>query len=167
MMLLKRILKIWINYAKSQLILILFIGILTYVYAKAIGIPYPLVMAVLAAIGEGVSQIGPILATVPPVVFALWKGSSILSIPNWGFALIVAAGYILIQQLENWIIKPKLIGSMLDLHPLLALIGMTAAGIFFGIPGVLLAIPVMVTIREAIHYFFYEDRNLPKKDQIK
>ena len=158
----KRIIRIWINYLKSQLILMVFIGVLTYLFVKVVGLPYALIMAMLATIGEGISQIGPILAPVPAVALAFWKGSTVLDVENWLFALIILAGYVLIQLLENWIIKPKIVGSMLNLNPILALIGMAIGGLIFNVPGVLLAIPVMVTIREIVKYFFYEDRKSSK-----
>ena len=158
----KRLIQIWVNYLKSQLVLMVFIGVLTYLFARMVGLPYALLMATLATIGEGISQIGPILATITAVIVALLKGSTVLNVENWIFALIILAGYILIQLLENWIIKPKVVGSMLNINPWLALIGLIIAGAIFGIPGVLLVTPVMVSIREIVHYFFYENRNPPQ-----
>jgi predicted PurR-regulated permease PerM len=152
----KRLIQIWVNYLKSQLVLMVFIGVLTYLFARVVGLPYALLMATLATIGEG------ILATITAVIVALLKGSTVLNVENWIFALIILAGYILIQLLENWIIKPKVVGSMLNLNPWLALIGLIIAGAIFGIPGVLLVTPVMVSIREIVHYFFYENRNPPQ-----
>lgn len=157
----KRLIRIWVNYLKSQMVLMVFIGVLTYLFAKMVGLPYALLMATLATIGEGISQIGPTFATVAAVVAAVSKGSTVLNVENWVFALIILAGYILIQLLENWIIKPKVVGSMLNINPWLALIGQIIAGAIFSIPGVLLVIPVMASVREIVHYFFYENRSFP------
>lgn len=157
----KRLIRIWVNYLKSQMVLMVFIGVLTYLFAKMVGLPYALLMATLATIGEGISQIGPIFATVAAVAAAISKGSTVLNVENWVFALIILAGYILIQLLENWIIKPKVVGSMLNINPWLALIGQIIAGAIFSIPGVLLVIPVMASVREIVHYFFYENRSFP------
>ena len=153
-----RILKIWGNYLKSQFVMMLFIGVLTYVVARLIGLPHALILAVIAGICEVIPNIGPVIATIPAGIIAYFQGSTVLTIENWLFALLTVLLYWLIQLAENWLIKPKIIGSMLNLSPLLALIGMTGFGLAFGVPGVLLAIPVMVSIREIVHYYFYEDR---------
>ncbi|GAP41564.1 AI-2E family transporter [Flexilinea flocculi] len=157
-MLLKRILKIWINYLKSQLVLMVFIGVITYIVGKMVGLSDTLVLSIVAGVGEGIVQIGPIAATIPAVVIAYIKGSSVLSVENWLFALIIIAIYILIQMFENYILKPKIVGDAVNMHPILSLVGMTIFGILLGIPGLIFAIPVMATAREIIHYLFYEER---------
>jgi predicted PurR-regulated permease PerM len=157
-MLLKRILKIWINYLKSQLVLMVFIGVITYIVGKMVGLSDTLVLSIVAGVGEGIVQIGPIAATIPAVVIAYIKGSSVLSVENWLFALIIIAIYILIQMFENYILKPKIVGYAVNMHPILSLVGMTIFGILLGIPGLIFAIPVMATAREIIHYLFYEER---------
>ncbi|NMB93589.1 MAG: hypothetical protein GYA26_05145, partial [Flexilinea flocculi] len=63
-MLLKRILKIWINYLKSQLVLMVFIGVITYIVGKMVGLSDTLVLSIVAGVGEGIVQIGPIAATI-------------------------------------------------------------------------------------------------------
>jgi predicted PurR-regulated permease PerM len=157
-MLLKRILKIWINYLKSQLVLMVFIGVITYIVGKMVGLSDTLVLSIVAGVGEGIVQIGPIAATIPAVVIAYIKGSSVLSVENWLFALIIIAIYILIQMFENYILKPKIVGDAVNMHPILSLVGMTIFGILLGIPGLIFAIPVMATAREVIYYLFYEER---------
>ena len=157
-MLLKRILKIWINYLKSQLVLMVFIGVITYIVGKMVGLSDTLVLSIVAGVGEGIVQIGPIAATIPAVVIAYIKGSSVLSVENWLFALIIIAIYILIQMFENYILKPKIVGDAVNMHPILSLVGMTIFGILLGIPGLIFAIPVMATARVIIHYLFYEER---------
>ncbi|MEL7568761.1 MAG: AI-2E family transporter [Bacillota bacterium] len=155
-MLLKRITGIWINYLKSQLVLMVIIGVLTYIFGKLIGLPNIFLLSVIAGVGEGIPQIGPMIATIPAVIIAFTKGSTVLSIENWLFAVLVVALYWLIQQLENWLIKPKIVGDAVDIHPLISLIGTIAFGAIFGVPGMILAIPVIATVREIIRYY-YED----------
>ena len=157
-MLLKRVLKIWINYLKSQLVLMVLIGVMTYVVGKLVGLPNAFVLSVVAGVGEGIVQIGPIAATIPAVAIAYLKGSSVLPVENWVFALIILSIYIFIQMIENYLLKPKIVGDAVDIHPILSLVGMTIFGMLLGIPGLIFAIPVMATAREIIHYFFYEER---------
>lgn len=154
----KRILKIWWDYLKSQFVMMLFIGVLTYLVAKLIGLPQALILAMIAGICEVVPNIGPVIATIPAAIIAYLQGSTVLTIENWLFALLTVFLYWLIQVVENWLIKPKIVGSMLNISPFLALIGMTVFGLAFGVPGALLATPVMVSVREIVHYYFYEDR---------
>ena len=135
------------------------IAALTYVFGRIIGLPNIFILSVIAGVGEGIPRFGPVLASIPAAVIAFINGSTVLDIENCLFALLVIGMYWLIQQLENWLIQPKIVGDAVEIHPLIALVGMTFFGAVFGIPGLLLAIPIMATVREVIHYYFYEDHH--------
>jgi hypothetical protein len=112
--------------------------------------PGALIFAILAGLLEVVPNLGPILAMIPAVIVALIQGSDVmrdLGINNLGFAAITVGIYFLIQQLENNILVPRIIGDSVNLHPIIVIcavaVGLTTAGIL----GALMAPPVAASFR--------------------
>ena len=148
--LLRRIGRVWQAFLRGQLILSLTVGAATYVALIIVGMPGALIFAILAGLLEVVPNLGPVLAMIPAVIVALIQGSDImrdLGINNLGFAAITVGIYFLIQQLENNILVPRIIGESVNLHPIIVIcavaVGLTTAGIL----GALLAPPVAASFR--------------------
>lgn len=99
-------------------------------------IPLPLVNAILAGLLAIIPYIGAILSVLPPMALALlvapWK------------ALAVLVLYVLIQQVEGNFVTPLVMQQQVSLLPALTLAIMTAFGLFFGLLGLFLALPIVV-----------------------
>src|SRR3989344_8170812 len=104
------------QWLRSQLLLGVVVGILVFIALTLLGVRYALFLALLAAIFELIPVIGPILAAVPAVFFAL------LSSPVLG--LIVAVVYTIIQQLESHVLVPLLMRRVVGLNPLVVVIAL-------------------------------------------
>jgi predicted PurR-regulated permease PerM len=152
--LVERLIRVWSSFMRGQLSLMAVMGVLTYLLNLLLGTPYPLFLGVLAGLLEIIPNLGPILATIPAVIFALVFGSSYLPVSNFMFALIVIAGYILLSFIENQYLVPKIMGDAVELHPLVVIIGVVIGGATFGILGILLATPVISTIKEIVGYLY-------------
>ena len=122
---------IWL---RAQLTLMAIIGVITYLVLVAIGMPYALVLAIIAALTEFIPYIGPLLGAVPAVIFA----SSISPL----MILLVAAAYYLIQLFENNIIVPKIMEKALGLSPVVSILVFLVGARLAGIAGAILAIPL-------------------------
>ena len=120
-LLLSRIGNLWLAFVKGHLLLALVIGALTWVVGSAIGLPGALWLGVVAGMLEPIPSLGPLVASVPAIVVALWQGSNVLPVRNWVFALIVAGAYVLIQQLTSLLLEPHIVGKKLNLPPLVVL----------------------------------------------
>ncbi len=86
--------------------------------------PGAMIFGIMAGLLEVVPNLGPILAMIPAVITALIQGSNVLGpmgIDNVGFALITVGIYFLIQQLENNILVPRIIGDSINLHPIIVI----------------------------------------------
>jgi len=153
-MLLHRLNRTWRAYLRGQLYLMLIIGVLTWMGATAIGLPGAFPLAVIAGVMELIPNLGPFLAAIPAVIVALIQGSTFLSVNNLIFALIVIGLYIIIQQVENTFLVPRILGEAVDLHPLVVLIGVVVGANVGGILGALLAAPVIATVREIVSYLY-------------
>jgi predicted PurR-regulated permease PerM len=108
---------------------------------------FTLVLALIAGVLEWFPFIGPIVAAVPAVLIGL----------TIGFPAAIAAAllYTLIQQLENNILVPKVLGDAIELHPAVMILALVVGGALFGIGGAILAAPVVAASRDLYRYGFH------------
>jgi len=152
--LMRRLNRIWRAYFRGQLTLMIIIGTATWLGNMALGLPGAFALGVIAGVMELIPNLGPFLAAVPAVIVALIQGSTVLGVSNWVFALIIIGFYILVQQFENTVVVPKVLGEAVDLHPLVVIIGVLVGANVGGILGALLAAPVIASGREIIRYLY-------------
>lgn len=148
-----RVLGLWGAYLKGQLLISLLIGVLTWIVSAAIGLSGAAVLGALAGVLEGIPNLGPLLALVPAVAMALWKGSSVIPVSNWVFALIVAGAYLAVQQIGNLFLQPRVLSEQLHLPPLVVFLAVIVGAAVGGVLGAYLAVPVLATLRELGAYW--------------
>ncbi len=148
----KRILNVWKNYISSQFLVTLFIFFLTWAAGGFTGLRFAFLNALAAGVCEAIPNFGPIISGAISVILALVFGSSKLDLANWQFALVIAGCCILIQLLQNWLISPLIIGKKMDLNPIIIFIGMLVFSALFGFWGMILAVPIMASCKEAMKY---------------
>ncbi len=151
----KQVTEVWHAFLRGQLLLCAVIAIITTLVCWIAGLPYPGALGLLAGLLEIVPNIGPTLAAVPAILLALFEGSRSLPISNFWYAVLVAGLYVLIQQIENNFLVPRIMGYSLNLHPVLVLIGVVIGGSVGGILGMLLAAPTLATLRVLGRYVFF------------
>lgn len=115
------------------------VALITYIALLILGVPYSLTLAVLAGILEVVPYIGPILAGFAAIIVAY--GAS-----GWQLALAVAIFYVILQQLENVFLVPKIMQKALGLSPILIIIAVSVGSKVGGIMGAVLAVPILTAI---------------------
>ncbi len=135
------------SYLAGQSFLCLVIGILALVAYLLIGLPNALVLALLAGVFEAVPMIGPLLGAIPAGVIALSIGPSKLI---W---VIVAT--IIIQQLENSLLVPRVMRKAVGINPFVSLLSLFAFSSLFGIAGALMAIPIAAIIQLLLDRFVF------------
>lgn len=150
----RRIYDVWWKYIQGQVTLGFVIFLITWILGALIGLPGAFALAVIAGVLEFIPNLGPLLAAVPAVLVALLQGSQTLEVSNLTFFIIVLVMYVLIQQLENNLIVPKVLGDALDFPPVVVVIGVLVGFSVAGILGSLLAIPFMATGRELVAYAY-------------
>jgi predicted PurR-regulated permease PerM len=152
---------LWWAYVKGQMVLALITGSMVWILGIGVGLSWPLAIGLIAGILDVIPTLGQFIALVPAVGVALWRGSSVLPVENWAFALIVLAGFLLIQQVVSLFIAPQLLGRRLDIPPLLALVAVLVGAVAANVVGAYLAIPVLVAAREILAYARRKARGLP------
>jgi predicted PurR-regulated permease PerM len=151
------------SYVKGQLLLSLIIGAsagLGLWILGAVGLvpnadQYAPLFGTWVALTELIPYLGPWLGAVPPFLYAL--------VVHPVSALWVALLFLGIHQIEGHVIVPNVMGNALRLHPLLVIFGLLAGGEIYGLPGVLVALPLLAAGR-AVWEFFAERVELAEWD---
>ena len=108
---------------------------------------FTLVLALIAGLLEWFPIIGPIVAAVPAILIGLSIG--------FPAAIAVAVLYVGIQQLENNLLVPKVMGDAVELHPAVMILALVVGGALFGIGGAILAAPTVAAGRDVYRYGFH------------
>jgi len=116
---------------------------MVYLGLLILGVKYALILALIAAIGEAVPYLGPIMTAIP-AVFLAFVQSPIK-------ALLVLILFILVQQLENHILVPKVMQKAVGLNPISSIIALLIGAKIGGIVGMILAIPVATAASVVIY----------------
>lgn len=122
------------GFVRGQLLIAAVVGSAAGLAFWALGLPFPLLLGVLTGIGEFVPYFGPILAAVPALLLALEQSAAT--------ALKVVLLLLLINQLEQALLVPYVLGERVGLHPLLVVFALLVGGQFWGVVGMVLAVPV-------------------------
>jgi predicted PurR-regulated permease PerM len=143
------------SYVRGQVLLSLIIGTSAGLGLWLLGtldwVPgadrYAVLFGAWVAVTELIPYLGPWLGAVPPFVYAL--------VVHPIAALWVGLLFLGIHQVEGHIVVPNVMGNALRLHPLLVIFGLLAGGEIYGLPGALIALPLLAAGR-AIWEFFAE-----------
>ena len=123
---------------RGQLALMLIVGFLTYLGLIIMGVKYALLLAFIAGVLEIIPFVGPLLAAIPAIIVGFSDSiSKVLFIIIW---------YIIVQQLENHIIVPKVMQKAVGLNPIIVITAIMIGGKLGGVVGALLAVPVAAAI---------------------
>ena len=142
-----------LSYVKGQLLVSLIIGTSAGVGVWVFGVTgllpggdrYALLFGAWAGVTELVPYIGPWLGSIPPFVYAI--------VVHPLAALWVGLLFLAIHQLEGHVVIPNVMGKSLRMHPLLVMFGLLAGGEIYGLPGVLVALPLLAVVRAAWEFF--------------
>ncbi|HSP16372.1 MAG TPA: AI-2E family transporter [Thermoanaerobaculia bacterium] len=138
------------SWLSGQLILAAIIGVAAFFWLLALRLPYALPLAILAAFGEMVPVIGPILGTTPALLIAILHS-------RWQFwAMLLFA--VLLQKFENLFIAPRVMSRKVRVSPLAVFIAFMIGASLLGIAGALLAVPVAAIVQVAFDEAFVSRR---------
>lgn len=128
-----------VNFIQGQLLAAAIVGSLEVIALLIVGVKFPLILGLLGGIANIIPYFGPILGAVPAVAVALVE-SPIKAL--WTVAI-----FVIVQQIDNILISPKIIQGKIGLHPVATILVVLAGGEFFGITGMLFAVPVTAMLK--------------------
>lgn len=132
------------GFIRGQLTVAAIVGLLVTLVCALLGLRYPVLIGVIAGAADVVPYFGPVIGAVPALAAAL----AISPVR----ALQVGVALLLIQQLENSVIAPVLLGGRVGLHPLLVVLAVLAGGQWGGIVGMLVAVPLLGVVRVLVNF---------------
>ncbi len=122
-------------WVRGQLAVSSIVGLLFGVGLAIIGVPYALLLGIIAFLGEFVPLVGPFISSIPAVIVAFLTGGVPRGVITIIFCLIV-------EQLEGDLIVPRVMGSATSIHPVAVMLAILAGAQLAGASGALLAVPV-------------------------
>lgn len=141
----------------GQLVLILIVFCLEYLVLLWLGVPYALILALIGGLLEIIPYIGPTIAIIPAFLFGL--------IVSPLTAVLVVIFYIVIQQLENYVITPLVMKRAVGLNPVVVILALLIGGNLAGIVGLIISVPFATALSVFINDVL--DDNRLKEDQTK
>ncbi|MDW7652327.1 MAG: AI-2E family transporter [Bacillota bacterium] len=129
------------------------VGFVTGMALAIVGMPFALMLGVLAGVLNIIAYVGPYLAGIPAVLLAV--------APDTPHPILIILIYVLIQAMDGFLLVPLLLGKAVDLRPFTVIVSLLIGGILLGIIGVILAIPAAATLKVIItHYYLREGRTV-------
>ena len=145
------------GYIRGQGILCLIIGAAAFLAYVLIGLPFALVLGIIAGVMEMVPVFGPALGAIPAFLVALSIS------PEKAIWVVIAT--ILIQTLENMYLLPRVMKNAMGVSPIIVLLAMVAFGSVFGFAGVLLALPLAAILQFIINRIVTSPESLGNDSQ--
>jgi predicted PurR-regulated permease PerM len=147
-------LRVFGQWLRGQVVLGLAVGIATFAGLILLSITvdpvfgrFAIFLAVVAGVFELLPIIGPILSAIPAVILALTAG-----VQPAVAALVL---YLVIQQVENNVLVPKIQGDAVELHPTIVMVALVLGGSIGGLLGAILALPIAAAGRDIFRYMFH------------
>ncbi|MFO7761525.1 MAG: AI-2E family transporter [Desulfobia sp.] len=132
------------NYLGLKVLISLFTGILVTLALNFFNTPFALLWGVLAFVLNFIPNIGSMIAGVPPVLLTFFQNGSLSE------AFLVIVVFAAIQFCIGNLLEPKLMGKGLNLSPLVVLFSLLFWGWVWGIPGMLLSVPLTAALKIAL-----------------
>ncbi|WAM30634.1 AI-2E family transporter [Caldicellulosiruptor naganoensis] len=131
--------KVLHQYIRAQLLDAIIVGILSFLGFSILSVRYAALLGIIAGIGNLIPYFGPIFASIPAIVIALSD--------SYIKAILVIVFLVVLQQVDSFLISPRIIGSRLGLHPLTIIIVLIISNKLFGFISMFFAIPLAAVIK--------------------
>lgn len=139
--------RVWGAYLRGQIILGLVIFLVVWIGLMILGVQNSLALGLLSGLLEFVPTVGPVIGAAVAILVAFFQPDNYLGLTSWQYALVVLGLMIIIQQLENNLLVPRIVGGALDLRPLIVIVGVFMGAALFGVLGAILAAPVIASMK--------------------
>jgi predicted PurR-regulated permease PerM len=138
------------GYVSGQLTVCLVAGVVGFIAFLIIGLPFPAALAMLVAITTLIPSVGGLIGSILVVLVGLFNGL--------GTALTALVYVLVYQQVENYVISPRIMKKAVDLSPAAVLISVLIGGSLLGFVGALLALPLAAAVKVVIYDLWLRDR---------
>lgn len=134
------------GWIKGQALIAFIVGLLTWLGLQLLGVPYALIIGIIAGVTNVIPYLGPIVGGAVAAVSAAFVSPMLVV---WTVLYIVV-----LQQLESMFLQPRVMSGQVNLHPVLVVFSLLVGASVGGLVGMLLALPVAGAINAAFVYYF-------------
>ncbi|MEX0916942.1 MAG: AI-2E family transporter [Candidatus Paceibacterota bacterium] len=131
------------KWMQGQLLLSIIVGVLLYLGLTILGVPYALLLAIVAGVLELIPVFGSLLAAIPAVAVAISGGDVTL-------ALLTAGLYLIVNQFQANLIYPLVVRKIVGVPPLLVILALIVGAKVAGFLGIILSVPAAAAIQEFV-----------------
>ncbi len=135
------------KYLRGQLLEACIVGVLSAIVLYFIKIDYALMIGIIAGVCNLIPYIGPVVGTVLAVIMALLSGQPITAV--WAIV-----GMLVVQQVDNNLLAPKIVGDSVGLHPVFTMIAILIGGNVGGLIGMLIAVPAAASLKRLLSKWY-------------
>ncbi|MDO8880775.1 MAG: AI-2E family transporter [Coriobacteriia bacterium] len=134
------------GFLRGQLIIATVVGVITGVGLAVLGVPYAAVIGLIAGVTNLVPYVGPFVGGAVAAVSAAFVSPQLMF---WTIAWVFV-----VQQTESLALQPRVMSHQVRIHPALVIVSLTIGAAFFGLAGMLLAVPVAAVLTVVfVHYY--------------
>src|SRR5699024_2912923 len=130
------------RYIKGQLLITLFVALITFLIYHTLGLNYALLLAILMGIMNIIPYFGPIIGSIPAILIAFTT--------SWKLVIAVIISNIFVQMIESSFFSPYIMGKSVQMHPIGIIFVLIVGAELGGIVGMILAVP-LTTILKTIY----------------
>jgi predicted PurR-regulated permease PerM len=141
------------SFIRGQLLDALIVGILSSIGLSIIGLDFAVLIGMTAGIANIIPYFGPIIGSVPAIIVGLLSGSPIK-------ALLAVIVLVVVQQIDGTLIAPKVVGDSVGLHPVFVMLSIIIGGAYFGLLGMLIAVPTAAIIKMFLLRWFEDKKSV-------
>lgn len=153
--------RIWAAFLRGQIVLALIIAVVVTVGLSILGVRNALVLGLVSGLLEFLPIVGPLIAGAIAALVAFFQVANWWGLSPMTFTLIVIGFFILVQQVENNVLVPRILGTALNLHPVVILVAAVIGATLAGVMGILLSAPTVATLILLGRYVYRKIFDLP------
>lgn len=148
----------YIGWLRGLAIGMVVLGGLTYLGLRLVGLPFAAFFAVFTAVAMIIPYFGALASSIVPILYALTFSPT--------KAILVAIIYVVAHQLESNVIQPQVVARTVELHPAVVAIGVLAVEQLFGFVGLIVAVPILATVRILIEELWIGPMEEHRRDAL-
>lgn len=134
------------GFVHGRLIVSAIVGVIVAVVLAFLGVRFYLILGLFAGLTNLIPYFGPFIGAVPALLLAAME--------SWGLLLWVAVVYIVIQQLDGFLLTPRVLANRTGLHPIAVVFAVLAGGSLLGFWGLFLGVPMAAVIKVCLDHLF-------------
>jgi predicted PurR-regulated permease PerM len=141
------------GYVSGNIAISVIAGVVSYVFLRIVGVPFAAALAMWVAIADLIPTVGATLGAVVAVIVAFFT--------SIGLGIATVIFFVVYQQVENYVIVPRVMTKAVDLSPAAVIVSVLIGGSLAGFAGALLALPLAAAAKVVIREYWLEPRRGP------